>query len=86
MGFFMTNFIVLLFTFVNPPFHLWITASSPRFTILSSPVVETIPSIIIRRLENKFDGCHLSLLDHLDQKIRPKLIFFFTSTLIWLNS
>ena len=34
------------------------------------------PSFIIRRLENEFDSCHLSLFDHLDQKIRAKLLFF----------
>ena len=40
-------------------------------------------SIIIRRLKNESDSCHLSLLNHLDQKIMPKL-FFFTSFLIFL--
>ena len=44
-GFSMTTLIVFLFAFVNPPFRLWITASSPRFTVLSSPVVKTILSL-----------------------------------------
>ena len=33
------------------------------------------PSIIITRFEKDFDSCHLSLLDHLDQKIRPNFFF-----------
>ena len=34
------------------------------------------PYIIIKRLENKFDSCHLSLLDHSDWKIRSNYFFF----------
>ena len=42
-----------------------------------------VPTIIIRRLKNEFDTFHLLLLNHLDQQIRPKLVF---PDLFWYSS
>ena len=39
------------------------------------PAVLLLPAPTIRGLSTSFDSCHLSLLDHLDQKIRLKLFF-----------
>ena len=43
-----------------------------------------VHSIIIRRLQNEFDNCHLSLLNYLDQKIRR--IFFFSHLFQYIST
>ena len=76
------DLIVFLFTLAYTLSNVWFRNLSPMLSF-NVMVLAVLPlgalCIIIKRLEFEFDSCHLSSIDHSDQK---KINFFLIFILI----